>query len=183
VDRAKAYIVFCGGGKAPVQRWELARYAAVLEEVHESLQIPVVAIGGEGELQEYRAEVLPRFPDLHVLPAPLPFRALCELMRSAFMSFGNDTGPMHVAAAVGCPTAVVMSSRNTLGAWDPDAHPALVIRHPTPCQGCFLVECTTHAHRCMTEITPRRVSADVQTFARRLAGVRRPHLAAASGGL
>jgi ADP-heptose:LPS heptosyltransferase len=168
IDAARPYIVFCGGGKAPTQRWPLARYAAVLTALHEEAGLPVIGIGSPGELDEYRTAIVPLFPGFRALTMPLSFRALAELLRQATLYFGNDTGPMHVAAAVGCPTAVVMSGRNTLGAWDPDSHPSLVIRHDVPCQGCFLVDCTRFEHRCMTEISVASVTARVRSFLQRL---------------
>lgn len=160
VDPAGPFLVFCGGGKAPTQRWPLERYAEVLAAV----PWPVVAVGSAGEMEAVRAQILPRFPALRLPAEVLSIPELFEMLRAAGAYLGNDTGPMHAAAAVGCPVAVVMSARNAPGTWDPDIEPRLVIRHRTECEDCFLHECIEQRHRCMTAITSQEVLASLLPF-------------------
>ncbi len=157
LDAGKPFVVFCGGGKAPTQRWPLERYAAVLA----ALPWPVVGIGGTLDVSAYREKVAPICAGLRLLPDPLSLAEVFELLRTAGAYFGNDTGPMHVAAAVGCPVAAIISGRNAPGMWDPDVEPSLIFRHRTDCEDCFLQECIEERHRCMTEITATRVTTDL----------------------
>lgn len=158
------FIAFCGGGKAATQRWPLDRYARVLQKLQEVADIPVVAVGTAAETERYRREMLTHFPDLRFLPEGVTLAELFELLRLATVYVGNDTGPMHVAASVGCPVAVIMSARNLPGVWDPDVAPRLIIRHRTSCENCFLLECVREQHRCMTEIHEGRVIREVSEF-------------------
>ncbi len=72
----------------------------------------------------------------------------------------NDSGPMHVAAALGVPVVAVFGptdSRETgpVG----DAH--RIVREPVHCSPCKLRECPID-HRCMTRIGVDRVIAEAQ---------------------
>jgi ADP-heptose:LPS heptosyltransferase len=176
LDLEQPYLVFCGGGKTATQRWPLAWYGRVLQNISRRWQIPVIGIGGPDDLQDYRRELLSVFPQLQIPPTGLLIGELVELLRFALGYLGNDTGPMHVAAAVDCPVATVMSARNKPGRWDPDVDQRLIIRHRTECEGCRLIECVQEQHRCMTEIKPERVEEELSGFldqllARRLSQV------------
>jgi ADP-heptose:LPS heptosyltransferase len=164
IDLEQPYLVFCGGGKTPTQRWPMERYAAVLKQLHAKLHIPMIGIGGTEDLEIYHAQIRPLFPALAILNDPLPIMELAELLRFATLYFGNDTGPMHLAAAVGCPVAAVISARNKPGRWDPDIEPRLIIRHRVPCEGCRLYECVREGHRCMAAITVEQVAEQLQPF-------------------
>lgn len=157
------FLAFCGGGKEATQQWDLARYGRVLRRVADEFQIPVLGLGNETDAARYRTEVLPLFPDLRQ-PGPLPLPELFEAFRDAVMYLGNDTGPMHAAAAVGCPVAAVLSARNAPGVWDPDVEPRLIFRHRTECEDCFLRKCGREKHRCMTAITEDLVLAGLLPF-------------------
>jgi len=154
------YMVFCPGGKAATQRWPVDRYAVVLKQIHAMYQLPIVLMGTTMETEAFMRTSL----EVPVFPIDTNLAEMFELMRRACVYFGNDTGPMHVAAAVGCPVAVVMSARNQPGAWDPDVNPSLVIRERTSCENCFLSECIQQKHRCMTGISSNRVFGELSGF-------------------
>jgi len=63
----------------------------------------------------------------------------------------NDTGPAHIAAALGCPTIVIFGPTNPLTT-RPFSPKAEIIRHPPDCAPCMLRDCPID-HRCMTAIT------------------------------
>lgn len=157
------YLVFCGGGKALTQRWSLDRYAKVLLRIHEAWGFPVVVIGSALEMAEYRAEFgIARFGVRYF--DSLDLIQLFELLRGAFAYLGNDTGPMHAAAAVACPVIAVMSARNAPGQWYPEVEPRLIFRRDVPCQHCLLNECITEGHRCMTDIGIEEVTMGALRF-------------------
>jgi ADP-heptose:LPS heptosyltransferase len=162
------FLVFCGGGKSLTQRWPLDRHGQVLAQVYRDLRVPVVGVGSPVEIDRYRREVMPIFPQLMLLKEDLSIRELFALFRFAAAYVGNDTGPMHVAAAMGCPVLAVMSARNAPGAWDPDVAPRLVVRHRTFCEDCFLHTCRAEGHRCMDAITVEDVINQALPFLRRL---------------
>lgn len=84
---------------------------------------------------------------------------LVEELRTCHLLVTNDTGTMHLAAALGVPTVAIF------GSTEPEATAPLgtihrVIREPVECSPCFLRECPID-HRCMLRIDPQRVSDEI----------------------
>jgi lipopolysaccharide heptosyltransferase II len=67
----------------------------------------------------------------------------------------NDTGPAHIASALGRPTLVVFGPTNPLTT-RPLSPLGEIVRHPPDCAPCMLRDCPID-HRCMTAITPDEV--------------------------
>ena len=86
---------------------------------------------------------------------------LPALLSQCHLFLGNDSGAMHVAAAVGLPVVAVF------GPTDPDGTapvtPRVTIVQQKPyCSPCFLRRCPTD-HRCMTAVTPTMVESALQS--------------------
>ncbi len=65
-----------------------------------------------------------------------------------------DSGPMHLAGALGVPLVAVFSRMNKqLGRWFPLGQNQTILYRSVPCAGCRLAECSVPGHPCMTEIT------------------------------
>jgi heptosyltransferase-2 len=88
--------------------------------------------------------------------------ALAAIFALAQVCVCNDSGAMHVAAAVGTPVVAVFGptrERETAPLTGPQGV-AEVVTHPVFCRPCMLRECPID-HRCMTRITPDRVFQSV----------------------
>jgi heptosyltransferase-2 len=77
------------------------------------------------------------------------------LLSSADLLVTNDTGPAHVAAAVGCPVVVIFGPTKP-ETTRPFSTLAEVVRKPPVCAPCMLRDCPID-HRCMTAITAEEV--------------------------
>ncbi len=62
----------------------------------------------------------------------------------------NDSGPMHIASALGVPTVAVFGATDDV-ATGPTGNWSRVVRHPVECSPCLLRECPID-HRCMTRV-------------------------------
>jgi heptosyltransferase II len=85
-------------------------------------------------------------------------RELCAVIKQCRVLLTNDTGPMHVAAALGTPVVVPFGSTSpelTGPIMSPGARHQL-IKSDAPCSPCFLRECPID-FRCMNGITVERV--------------------------
>ncbi|MFL1461038.1 glycosyltransferase family 9 protein [Roseococcus sp. DSY-14] len=87
----------------PGKRWPAQRFA----ELAARLDMPAVAVGGPAD---------PAIPGVLDLRGRTTLRELAALARRAALCVGNDTGPTHLAAALGVPTLAVFG---------PESDPAL----------------------------------------------------------
>jgi ADP-heptose:LPS heptosyltransferase len=90
----------------PAKRWPIARYAALAVRLAEGGFSPVV-IGSAAEASLARA-----IPAAMDLTGRTTIPQLAAIAARAALAVGNDTGPMHLAAAVGCPSMVLFSAES-----------------------------------------------------------------------
>lgn len=76
--------------------------------------------------------------------------ALTAKRLSAFV--GVDSGPAHLAAALGVPTVFLYSGTNSFEEWRPLSEPATVLRREVPCSPCALSVCNVEGHPCLSGI-------------------------------
>jgi ADP-heptose:LPS heptosyltransferase len=103
-----ALLVTGGAPHRPAKRWPLASYAALAKRLARA-HIEPVLLGAETErpLNRRIAEACPAARDLTGETSLLEIAALA---RDAAAAIGNDTGPMHLIAATGCPSVVLFSN-------------------------------------------------------------------------
>lgn len=94
--------------RAPEKRWPVARYAALAR----AIALPAVVVGGpaEAELAAAIRAVAPDALDFTGDRSPPP--VLAGLARRAAFAIGNDTGPLHLIATMGCPTLALFGPRS-----------------------------------------------------------------------
>jgi lipopolysaccharide heptosyltransferase II len=109
--QGKALLVHPGSRSLP-RIWPAERFAAVCDRVQDELGAQVVLVGGPGD-QRLLAEIRTKVKT-HVLalgePPSLP--RLAALARACTVLLCHDSGPMHVAAAVGTPVVALYGSQN-----------------------------------------------------------------------
>lgn len=92
----------------PLKQWPLTRYQAVIRVIAQ--QRPVVILGG-AETRPRVAQVLPTDqPRVANLVGRLTLRQLAATLQRAAALLSNDSGPVHLAAALGTPTVVLFGT-------------------------------------------------------------------------
>jgi lipopolysaccharide heptosyltransferase III len=95
-------------------------------------------------------------------------RESAAVLARAKLFLGHDSGPMHLAAAVGIPCVAVFSARNRPRMWFPWGSQHEVIYHRTDCWGCDLDTCIEQKKKCLTSILPAEVLGVVHRVLARL---------------
>jgi heptosyltransferase-2 len=146
-----------GASFGTAKRWLPERYAAVGDLVSRRAGARVVLLGGRAErpLADEIAAGMESKP--RVLTGETTLPELLGVLSGLAGMVTNDSGPMHLAAALGVPTVAVFGStdwRETA----PFSARATVVREPVECAPCLLRECPID-HRCMRAVTVERVTA------------------------
>lgn len=103
---SRPYAVLNPGGRKADRRWPPAAYAAVAAGLH-GRGLGVLVVWGPGE--QAIAAAVTNGSDAR-LPPPTGLAELAALLRGARLCVSNDSGPMHLAIAVGTPTVGVFVS-------------------------------------------------------------------------
>ncbi len=136
----KGWVAICPGAKFPAKLWPLERYAEVGGRLLRDQGIFPVIVGGP-EDRRAGSVLLERWGTGLCAAGDLSVRESAALMSEARLYLGNDTGVMHLAAAVGTPCVAVFSARDWPGKWEPYGPGHRVMRHEVPCAGCRLEVC------------------------------------------
>ena len=139
----------------PTKCWLADRYAALgnaLAKKH-GCRVALIGTANEGETLVQIASAMSA--PAAVAAGTLTFRQSAALIAKASLLVSGDTGPMHVAAAVGTPQVALFGA--TSPAWYGPRNPSAVsLLHEVPCGPCDQKECSqTGADylRCLTLIT------------------------------
>lgn len=91
-------------------------------------------------------------------------RAFIDMVAACSLFLCNDSGAMHIAAALGVPSVTVFGPTNE-HATGPTGSTAVIVREPVECAPCGHRECPID-HRCMTRVTVDHLMAQVDGVAK-----------------
>jgi heptosyltransferase II len=144
-----------GAAYGSAKRWLSERYAAVADALVVQYRACIIILGSPAEVSTAQ-EVAGRMTrPAVVLAGATTLGQLMGLIRESSLLITNDSGPMHLAAALGVPQLAIFGSTDEI-ATGPLSTVAAVIKQPVECSPCLLRECPTD-FRCMTGISVERV--------------------------
>lgn len=155
----RRFMVACPGSKMPAKRWPIENYRRVFERffaVHGDARALLVGSPSERGLCEELAFGDPE--RISNLAGELTLDQSAAVCSRAVCYFGNDTGAMHLAAALGKPCVALFTARDYREKWYPFGPDHVIFRQDVPCQGCMLEECLVEKMKCLTQIDPLAVS-------------------------
>lgn len=157
-----------GAEYGPAKRWPLERFVAAAKAVVESQQARWVLIGGPKDVALAGDAAQKIGSDAAIsLAGQTTLGGLCRLLARCRLLLTNDSGPMHLAAAVGTPTVTIFGSTEP-ALTGPSVTPGsrhVILRHQPPCSPCFLRECPID-FRCMTAVSVEEVVEAVRATLR-----------------
>lgn len=147
-------VALCPGSKQPSKRWPTERWTAIAGRLVAECGATVVVVGGadEAAIGRTMARALPAGRVL-VAAGRTTVLESAALLRRCALYVGNDTGAMHLAAAVGTRCVAVFAAREPARSWHPWGEGHVVLRRDdVPCAPCYRAECTTAGLVCLTAI-------------------------------
>jgi ADP-heptose:LPS heptosyltransferase len=151
------------GARAPARRWPVERFARVADALARRTGGQVVLTGGPDEVST-AAEVARQMETAALnLAGRTTLGGLAAVIAALDLFIGNDSGPVHLAEAVGTPSLTVFGPADPVR-WaplDPVWHS--IVREPAGCNPCSYRACPID-HRCLRRIEPARVIAVAETL-------------------
>jgi heptosyltransferase-2 len=162
------YWAFAPGAEyGPSKRWPPAHYAALARALHTRHGLPIVLLGSgkEAPLCDEISALAPG--TCRVLAGRTTLDAAMALIAGCRGMISNDSGLMHVAAALGVPQVALFGSTSPehTPPLNPRAHVLwLKDELKLDCMPCFARECRFGHYRCLQDLTPQRVDASLHSL-------------------
>jgi lipopolysaccharide heptosyltransferase II len=166
VSSDERWIVLHPGASAESRRYPVESYVQALTSLAGSCPHRFLVTGSRAEAPLARA-IADAAPARAVsLAGAFTLGELGAAIRGADLLVSNNTGPAHIAAAVGTPVVDLYALTNPQHApWRVESR---VLYHDVPCRFCYRSVCVQEHHACLRLVTPQRVAqAALELLARR----------------
>lgn len=142
--------------------WLAEHYAVLCKMLQEKHGLVAVLAGGkrEREFAAVVAELLRPLPVINLVEKTV-LRDLTAVFSQAVLAIGSDSGPMHIASAVGRPVISLWGSTSARRS-APYGSEALVLQSQVGCSPCYRRKCPGLNTVCMAGITPAEVLEKVE---------------------
>lgn len=148
------------GGYFPSQRWGIERFAQVADVLSQRYQAKIIVLAGAND-----ARMAENFRGLvkaeALICAGLSLDKIAAIIARSDIFIGNNSGLLHIAAALGRPTVSTMGP-TVPWLWMPQGDNQIVIRHNLECAPCSRGVCGEH--KCMELISVEEVVKAVDSL-------------------
>jgi len=190
------YVVVHPGASVPARAWAPERHADLVARLAERAaaeRATVVVTGGPDEAA-LTARVVAGAAERGGSPGAVrdlggrtTLAELGSVLAGARAVVVGNTGPAHLAAAVGTPVVSLFAPTVPVHRWRPWGVPQRLVFRPVPCAGCRARQCPVVGHPCLDEVGPDEVLAALDDLltgtARRPAPASAPSPVLAAGPL
>lgn len=154
----KSEIVLCPFSRGPEKDWTIEECVALVKEF--SSQYQLYLIGGPKERD--KLEAINRYAGgkAIILAGRYELGEIAKLIKRAALTISVDTGPAHIAEAIGAHLLVLFGFDNS-AVWGPRKSTSKIISANIGCDVCETKRCSQR-YRCMTEIGAPFVIAEAR---------------------
>ncbi len=142
------------------KEWAVGRIRSFLDECRTELSTTALYFVGQNQgVSQYIDQLLsaqPGLPWINVI-GRTSLSELSVLLSGSRAFVGFDSGPTHMAAALGVPTLFIYSGTNEYEIWKPLAENATVLKNKVDCSPCHLTKCSVEGHPCLEGVSSARV--------------------------
>ncbi len=155
LDRQEPWVLIHPGASAPSRRYPPERFAQAAELLAIDHRLPIVFSGSAGERELIESIRTAIAAPTHSLAGCLNLAELAALIAQAPLLISNNTGPAHIAAAIGTPVVDLYAQTNPQHT--PWQVPHRLLYHDVPCRNCFKSVCPQGHHDCLARVPPEAV--------------------------
>lgn len=149
-EEFKDYIVLVPGARWPTKIWPAENFG----EMASLLPLRSVVIGSAADKAIAEKVVGSSRGRTVSVAGKTSLAELIEIIRGARLVISNDSGPMHIAAALGVPVVAIFGPTSP-GRTGPYGESHLIVKSGVVCAPCFKKRCGNL--KCMKEVTPEEV--------------------------
>jgi lipopolysaccharide heptosyltransferase I len=162
-DRSR-WIALQPGARWETKRWLAENFVELARLIEKDLPGHSVAVLGGGDDRALGESIAQAAGGRCVnLAGQLALLETVEFLRTAAALVSNDTGPMHIAAALGKPVVALFGPTDPRRT-GPYGQVEKVLRRPPPCAPCFKGKCANpNQLECLRTITPADVLAELKS--------------------
>lgn len=157
------------------KQWPEEHFSALIDLIIERNNVNVMLVGGpdEVEVADRLTENVLHTDRIASMAGKTPLADLPRLLKNCVLYIGNDSGPKHIAAAVGLPTIGVHSGVVDPVEWGPLGPSAVALRRNMTCSPCYLAkaEDCPRSLACLRYLEPSMVYETADLLLTRVQGV------------
>lgn len=140
-----------GASYGPAKRWESERFAELAERLIKKCEAKVILYGGKGDFKICQEIADKCGSNAFNFAGKTTLRQFIALLHLSSLFITNDSGPMHISAALDVPTVALFGSTDdTLTG--PLSENSVVIKKDIACSPCFNRTCHEKHYNCLKEI-------------------------------
>jgi ADP-heptose:LPS heptosyltransferase len=164
VAALRPYVVVHPGASVPARAWSPERHRELIDLlVGEGRRVVVT---GAPEERALTARVAPSRPGVLDLGGRTPWAVLAEVLGGADAVVSGNTGPAHLAAAVGTPVVSLFAPVVPAARWRPWGVPHVLLgRQDAPCAGSRARLCPVPGHPCLDSVTAEEAARALHRLA------------------
>jgi ADP-heptose:LPS heptosyltransferase len=166
------YVVVHPGASVPARAWAPEKNAALVESLRSDGR-RIAVTGGPKEKELTSRVAGPPRPGVLDLGGETDLADLAEVLAAADVVVVGNTGPAHLAAAVGTPVVSLFAPTVPAVRWRPWRVPHELLYRDVPCAGCRARICPVEGHPCLGGVTVEEIVAAVGRLAPVGAGMAR----------
>jgi heptosyltransferase II len=160
-------IGICPGAEyGPAKKWPIEYYSQILQyylDAHPQAEALILGSNKDTETGEKVISFLPKnqISRVKLLTGITSITEAIDLIACCKLIICNDSGLMHIAAAVKCKVVAIYGSTSTLYT-PPLCKDSLIIESDEPCHPCFKRTCKYKTLNCLRKITPEIVISKIK---------------------
>jgi len=156
IDPSGKFVVMHPGATAPSRRYPPELFAEAASQLVRAHRCPVVFTGGRDEIALVHAVRRSMTARSRSLAGRLTLGELAALLRAAPVLVSNNSGPVHMAAALGTPVVDIYALTNPQHT--PWMTPHRLLFHDVPCRYCYKSVCPQGHQDCVRLVPPSAVA-------------------------
>lgn len=162
VDVERPWIMMHPGATAASRRYPASHWVHVIQEIGGNLGYAVVLTGDASEAAMINEIRIASGSVAHSLVGELDLGKLGAAISLASIVISNNTGPAHMASAIGTPLVELYALTNPQHTpWQVESR---VLFHDVPCRFCYKSVCPQEHHDCLAKVNPIQVVEAAQNL-------------------